>query len=89
MGDAVFGHPGHGNRGEGLVALEEVDVVDRHARLLQGIRGGRDGAGQHENRIVTSHADVVDACPGCEAVVGYRLLRGHQQSRRPVAGLAG
>jgi NAD(P)H-dependent flavin oxidoreductase YrpB (nitropropane dioxygenase family) len=32
-----------GRRGEGLVALEEVDVVDRHAGLLEGVRGGRDG----------------------------------------------
>src|SRR5271165_7668840 len=37
--------PGHDNRGEGLVDLHDVDVVDRQAGLLQCKARGRDRAG--------------------------------------------
>ena len=39
------------DRGEGLVDLDEVDVGDRHAGLLQAALGGRRRAGQHDDRL--------------------------------------
>src|SRR5262245_19057028 len=43
--------PGQHDRGEGLVDLEQVDVVDRQARAFEHLVGGGDGPGQHGDRI--------------------------------------
>ena len=42
---------GAGLRGEGLVGLDEVEVVDLPAGLLQRLARGRDRAGAHDRRI--------------------------------------
>ena len=40
---------------------EEVDVVDRQAGPVQGVPGRADRSGQHPDRVVTAHREVVDA----------------------------
>ena len=43
--------PGQHHRGEGLVDLDQVDVVHRHRVALEQVVGGVDGAGEHEDRV--------------------------------------
>ena len=52
--------PRHDDGREGLVDLDGVDVVDRQPRLLKRVVGCRDGPRQHEYRVGTACADVVD-----------------------------
>src|SRR5918998_2922028 len=40
-----------GDRGEGLVGLDGIEVVDREAGLLEGQPGGRDHARTHNGRV--------------------------------------
>jgi hypothetical protein len=42
---------------------------ERHAGLLQRVLRGRDGRGEHPDRVVAAHAHVVDARPRLEAVL--------------------
>src|SRR6476661_4089010 len=37
--------------GEGLVELEQVDVIDGQAGTVQHLLGGRGGAGEHDDRV--------------------------------------
>ena len=82
-------HPGQHDRRERLVALEQVDVVDREPGALQRVPRGPDRAGQHPDRVVAAHREVMDPGPGREAVVAHRLLGGDQQRRGGVADLGG
>src|ERR1700722_17168016 len=47
-----LGQPGQRHRRERLVDLERADLVDPQPALGQGLRGGRDRRGQHDDRIV-------------------------------------
>src|ERR1700729_1452583 len=49
---AELGEPGEGYRREGLVYLEGTDVADSQPALGQGLRGRRDGRGEHDDRVV-------------------------------------
>ena len=44
-------HEAHRYRGEGLVDLEQVDVVHRETSLRQRLAGGRHRAGEHDGRV--------------------------------------
>ncbi len=48
-------HPGQHHGREGLVALEQVDVLDRQAAALQRVPGRPDRAGEHPDRVVPAH----------------------------------
>lgn len=50
--------PGSGDRGEGLVDLVKVDLVNRHASLLEDGLGGGDGSGK-----LRETADESATCP--------------------------
>jgi len=84
-----FLHPGEHHRRERLVDLDQVDVVHRHAGLLQGMAGGRDRSGQHPHRIVGQHRQVMDAGPRRQLVLGERTVGGDQQRGGSVGDLAG
>src|SRR3954447_24037137 len=46
-------HEAHGDRGERLVDLEQVDVVDGQAGLGQRLAARGGGAGEHDRRVGT------------------------------------
>ncbi len=48
--------------GEGLVDLDQVDVVDRHAGALEGLADGLDRAEAHDLGVEPGHAARHDAC---------------------------
>src|ERR1035441_580847 len=48
---------------EGLVQLEQVDVVDRQARAVEHLAGGRHGAGEHDDRVSAAGGGGDDAGP--------------------------
>ena len=87
--NAQFLHPCHRHGSERFVALEQVDVADRHARLLQRVLRRRNGAGQHPHRVGGTHRQVVNAGARLEAVFLHRLFRGDQHGSGGVAVLAG
>ena len=47
--------PGEHDGRERLVALEQVDVVDRQPGTAQRVPRRRDGAGEHEHRVLAHH----------------------------------
>src|SRR5437588_1855304 len=49
--DAKLFLPGQADRCERLVDLEQVNIVDRHARALQNFARGRDGPAQHHHWV--------------------------------------
>src|SRR4029079_13305213 len=51
VGDPHVLHVAHGDGGEGLVDLEEVDVVDGEPGLREGLAGGWGGAGEQDRRV--------------------------------------
>ena len=65
-----------------------MSSIDRPG-LLQRVLGGGDGAGQHEHRVGTARADVVDAGPRLQAVVLHGLLGREQHRAGAVGDLAG
>ena len=73
--------PRQDDRGEGLVDLDEVDVVERHARLLEHLGGGGDGAGEHGDRVDAGQRKGVEASPRGEAEFGGLLLAHDQHGR--------
>jgi hypothetical protein len=70
--------PREHDRGEGLVDLEGVDVVDLTGRCGRACAGGVDRAGEHEHRVDADQARVDDAGTGLEAERGGLLLGHHQ-----------
>ena len=55
--------PHEGDRGEGLVALNGVELVDGHARALQQLLGRRDRGREHQPRILRGNGEVADDRP--------------------------
>ena len=88
VGDVVFDHPCERHAGERLVAFEEVDVINRHAGLGEGVLGGRDRTREHVDGIVAADTHVVDPGSWREAVILDRLFAGDQQRRRRIGDLA-
>ena len=66
-----------GLRGEGLVGLDQVEVADVPAGLLQRGAGSRDRSGAHDLRIDAGLAPRHDAAEHLLAFLGG-LLGGHQ-----------
>src|SRR5947207_3722961 len=84
--------PGRDHRGEGLVDLDQIDVVDLHAVALEDLPGRRDRDGEHEYRVDAAGWPVGDPRARLEAErIG--LLAAHQQNRggavRDLRGVAG
>jgi len=70
--------PRHRDRGEGLVDLEKIDVVDGHACFRERPFGGRDRSFQHDDRIAADHCEMVNACDGVDAqCLEARLAHDH------------
>jgi len=44
-------HEAHHHGGEGFIDFKQVDLVNRHAGLGQGLARGRHRAGQHDGRV--------------------------------------
>jgi hypothetical protein len=80
--------PGEHDRGERLVDLDERDVVELHARLVERVARRRDRCGQHVHRVVGPHAQVVDARARLEPVLLHRALRRDEERRGAVGDLA-
>ena len=70
--------PRQHDRGEGLVDLDQVDVGEGHAGLLQRVRRGRDGRGEHVDGVGAAHRQVMDAGPGLQVVGLQRRQRFHE-----------
>jgi hypothetical protein len=51
MGITRLLEPGHRDRGEGFVDLHPIDVFQLHPGSLECISGGRDGCGEHPDRV--------------------------------------
>ena len=81
--------PGQRHRGKRLIDLEQIDVVDLHAGLLERTLGGRQGRFEHDHRIMADQRHVMHACQGREAQRFEATLVDHQQAGRAVADLAG
>ena len=81
--------PGQHDRGEGLVDLEQVDVVDRSGpALLEHLLGGGDRAGEHRHRVDAGEGEGVEAGPRGEAELVGLLLAHDQHGRGAVGDLA-
>src|SRR3984957_12161498 len=61
--------PGQDDRRERLVDLDQVDLGQGHPGPVQGVRGGRDGRGEHQDRVVAAGGQVGDPGPGAQAVL--------------------
>ncbi len=81
--------PSQHHRRERLVDLDDVDVFDRQAGLLQRVAGGRNRTGQHEYRISAARADVVDTGTRGQLVILDGLLGSQQHRAGAVGDLAG
>jgi hypothetical protein len=66
-GEAELLLPGQHDRGEGLVDLADVHVVDAEAGALEQALRGVDRAGEHEDRVDAHEAGVDDAGAGSQA----------------------
>ena len=78
--------PGQHHRGERLVDLEDVDVVDRELVVVEQLLGGGDRARQHQHRIGADEADVDDAWPGASSPSASAFSAGHQQQGAGAVG---
>src|SRR5690554_2810401 len=67
IGPTVLHPPRGDDRGEGLVDLEEIDVVDGEPRPIQSLLGGGDRASEHDHRVDTGHHHGPDDRPGPES----------------------
>ena len=77
---------------EGLVQLEQADLVERQAGALERLVRRRHGPEAHQLRLDASEGVRDEAHPRLERVLGERLLRGEQADRRAVGqpgGVAG
>jgi NAD(P)H-dependent flavin oxidoreductase YrpB (nitropropane dioxygenase family) len=81
--------PGQDHRGERLVDLDQVDPGQGHPGLVQGVRGGRDGRGQHQDRVVAAGGQVDDPGPGAQAVLADGAAGRDEQGGGAVGDLAG
>ena len=89
---AHLAHEPQHHRGERLVDLDQVDVVDRHAGPGQRLAGGRRRAGQHDRRFLTGDSAGHDSRSRGESQVVTDLLGTDHDQRRAVhdpGGVAG
>src|SRR5439155_24764749 len=77
--DAVA--PGEHLDGEGLVELEEADVVERQTGLLENARGRGHGPEAHQVRLDAGERIADEAHGGPEAELVRGLPRGEQAGR--------
>ena len=78
--------------GEGLVDLDQVDVVDGHAGPLEGLADGLDGPEAHDLGVEAGHAAGHDAGQGGDAeLAGPGVAHDDDRGRAVVerAGVAG
>ena len=66
------------DRGESLVDLEQVDVVDRHARARKHLFRHVDWAGQHDRRLRADIGERAHPRPGFQARFFARLARAQE-----------
>ena len=69
---------------EGLVQLEETDVVECEARLVEHALRCRDWADAHQLRLDARKRKRDESHLRCEAELPCRLLRGEERGRRTV-----
>ena len=72
------------HRRERLVQLEQVDVVDRQARAVEHLAGGRGRAGEHDDRVGAAGGGGHDARPRRQALRRARLLAADEHQRGAV-----
>ena len=52
-GAVTISHPGQRHRGEGLIDLEQVDIIQMQAGAGQGLPGCGDRFLQHDDRVAS------------------------------------
>ncbi len=57
-------HEEEGHGGEGFVHLEDIDVADLHAIVLEDLLGHWHGTGQHDRRLRPDLGGRLDAGAG-------------------------
>ena len=81
--------PGEDDRGERLVDLDQVDLVEREPGPAQRVRGRRDRRGEHQHRVVAAGGQMRDPGARFQAALADRTLGRDQQGGRAVRDLAG
>ena len=79
--------PAEHDRGEGLVDLDEVDLVDGELVALEQVLGGRDRSGEHEHRVAALDAGVDDPRLGSRPSASARSAVMRQERAGAVADL--
>ncbi len=79
--------PGQDDRGEGLVDLDDVHVLEAQLGLLEHEAGGGDGGGEHDDGVVGGHGEGVEAGPGPQPQGFGALLAHDENGGRPVRDL--
>ena len=75
--------------GEGLVALDGVELLDLHPRSLEEAVGGRNRGRQDDGGVVGGHGGMGEAGPDGESEpLGHRPF-GDEHGRGPVGHLRG
>src|SRR3989338_10863323 len=77
-GNAEFFGGGQGNRGEGFVDLEEVNVGESQIGLLERFLRGRDRSQQHDDGIAADDSGGNHAATGLKAMSLARRFRGEE-----------
>ena len=81
--------PHQGDGGEGLVALDGVELLDVHAGPGEQLAGDGVGRREHEDRVLGTDGEVHEAGAGRETQLVGRLPAGDQHGRRAVGHLRG
>ncbi|EEF26235.1 conserved hypothetical protein, partial [Ricinus communis] len=81
-------HPRHRHGRERFVDFDEVDVVDRQAGFFQRLARRGNRRGQHHDRVVANHGELVDARTRLQVVTLQRGFRNDQRGAGGVADLA-
>ena len=84
----LTGH-GDGLGGEGLVGLDEVDIVDGHAGLGHGLTGGGHGADAHDLGIDAALAPADELGHGLEVILLHGLAGGENDGGSAVVDAGG
>ena len=71
-------HVAQHDRGEGLVQLEQVDIVEGHLGPLEQLLGHVDGTGEHKRRVGADIGEGTDFRTRLKAERLAPLLRAHQ-----------
>ena len=75
--------------GEGLVDLENVDVVDGKTAVFEGGRDGESGANSHDLRWDTSDGEGVNAADNLAAVTHGNVSSGEEDAGGTIGNLGG